>query len=143
MGLKHVGAGALMIGVDAFFNTRNERLAELALGSGVPTVAAYKEFAEAGGLLSYGAGIAPASRRVGVYTGRILGGEKPANLPFQLPTELEMVINLKTARQLGLSIPPAAFQTACRMGLEGCRSGRTAATGRPVPVVGEGEEPRI
>jgi putative ABC transport system substrate-binding protein len=75
-----------MIGVDAFFNTRNERLAELALRSGVPTVAPYKEFAEAGGLLSYGAGIARASRQVGVYTGRILGGEKPTNLPFQLPS---------------------------------------------------------
>jgi putative tryptophan/tyrosine transport system substrate-binding protein len=111
-GLKQVGAGALIVGVDAFFNTRNERLAELALRSGVPTAAPYKEFAEAGGLLSYGAGIARASRQVGVYTGRILGGEKPASLPFQLPIELDMVINLKTARQLGLSIPATVLARA-------------------------------
>ena len=101
-----------MIGVDAFFNTRNERLATLALRSGVPTVAAYKEFAEGGGLMSYGAGIPRASRQAGVYAGRILGGEKPANLPIQLPTELELVINLRTARQLGLTIPPTLLARA-------------------------------
>jgi putative ABC transport system substrate-binding protein len=111
-GLKQLGAGALMIGVDAFFNTRNERLAELALRSGLPTVAPYREFAKTGGLLSYGAGIARASRQVGVYTGRILGGEKPTNLPFQLPTEFDMVINLKTANSLGLTIPPTLLARA-------------------------------
>lgn len=110
--LKQAGAGALIIGVDAFFNTRNERLAALALKSGVPTIAPYREFAEGGGLMSYGADIARASRQVGVYTGRILRGEKAANLPFQLPTELELAINLRTARQLGLTIPPAILARA-------------------------------
>jgi putative tryptophan/tyrosine transport system substrate-binding protein len=110
--LRKRGAGALIVGVDAFFNTRNERLAALALESRVPTVAPYREFAEGGGLMSYGASIERASRQVGVYTGRILRGEKPANLPFQLPTELGLVINLKTAARLGLTIPSAILARA-------------------------------
>lgn len=103
--LNRIGAGALLIGVDAFFNARNEQLGDLTLKSRVPTVAPYKEFAEAGGLLSYGSSVERASEQIGVYTGRILKGEKPGNLPFLQPTEISLVINMKTARQLGLSIP--------------------------------------
>lgn len=105
--LVQLRAGMLMIGVDAFFNSRNDRLAALALRHRMPTISPYREFAEAGGLMSYGGSIVAASRQAGAYTGRILKGEKPANLPVQMATKVELIVNLKTAKALGIAIPEA------------------------------------
>ena len=103
--LSQLRAVGLVIGADAFFNSRGELLAALAVRHAVPTISPYREFAEAGGLMSYGGGIADASRQVGVYTGRILKGEKPSDLPIQFPVKYEMAVNLKTAAALGLTMP--------------------------------------
>ena len=94
-----------MINADAFFNSRSEQLAELALRHRVPAFYQYHQFAAAGGLASYGSRLDDAYRQVGIYTGRILKGEKPAELPVQQATKLELILNLKTARALGLSVP--------------------------------------
>jgi putative ABC transport system substrate-binding protein len=104
--LVELRAGGLVIGTDSFFNTRKERLAALSLQHRVPTIHQYNEFAAAGGLMSYGTDTSELSREVGVYTGRILKGEKPADLPVQQATKVEFVINLKTAEGLGLTVPP-------------------------------------
>jgi putative tryptophan/tyrosine transport system substrate-binding protein len=98
-------AGGLLIGADTFFNGRSERLAALATRHGVPTISPYREFALTGGLLSYGGSINEASRLAGIYTGRILKGEKAGELPVQLATRLELIVNLKTAKALGLAVP--------------------------------------
>jgi putative tryptophan/tyrosine transport system substrate-binding protein len=103
--LSQLRAGALVIGVDAFFNSRSDQLAALANRHAVPTVSAYQEFTAAGGLMSYGGSIVASSRPAGVYAGRILKGEKPADLPVMQSTEVTFVINLKTATVLGLTIP--------------------------------------
>jgi putative ABC transport system substrate-binding protein len=103
--LIQLRAGGLVIGVDAFFASWQERLAELALRHAVPAVYENREFAAAGGLVSYGGGITDAYRLAGVYTGRILKGEKPGELPVQQATKIEMVINLKTAKTLGITVP--------------------------------------
>jgi putative ABC transport system substrate-binding protein len=94
-----------VIATDAFFNSRSEQLATLALRYAVPAIYHLREFAAAGGLMSYGDRIPEAYHLVGVYTGRILKGEKPADLPVQQRTKVELTINLKTAKTLSLTIP--------------------------------------
>jgi putative tryptophan/tyrosine transport system substrate-binding protein len=103
--LVQLQAGALVIGPDALFTSRSEQLAALALRHAVPAIYQWREFAAAGGLMSYGGSIADGLRVVGVYTGRILKGEKPADLPVQRYTKVELIINLKTATALGLTVP--------------------------------------
>ena len=103
--LVQLRVGALFIGNDAFFASRSEQLAALSLRYAVPTIFAYHEFAAAGGLMSYGTDLNDAYRLTGVYTGRILKGAKPADLPVQQVTKLELILNLKAARALGLTVP--------------------------------------
>jgi putative ABC transport system substrate-binding protein len=98
-------AGGLVISADTFFSGQSQQLAALALRHAVPTVSPYREFVTAGGLMSYGASITDLYRLVGVYVGRILKGEKPADLPVQQATKVELYINLKTAKTLGITIP--------------------------------------
>ena len=103
--LNALRAGGLVIGTDAFFTSRLEKLAALALRHGVPAVYHFREFTAAGGLLSYGGSITDAFRETGAYVGRILKGEKPANLPVQQVTKVDLYINLKTAKALGINVP--------------------------------------
>ena len=103
--LVQAQASGLVIGPDVFFTSRSEQLAALALRHAVPVIYQYREFAAAGGLMSYGTNIADMFHLTGVYTGRILKGEKPADLPVQQTTKVELIINLKTARALGITFP--------------------------------------
>jgi putative ABC transport system substrate-binding protein len=106
------GASALVIGSDGFFNSRMERLATLSLRHAVPTIYQYREFAAAGGLMSYGGSLTDAYRLAGLYTGRILKGERPADLPVQQSTKVELMVNLKTAKALGINVPLALLTRA-------------------------------
>jgi len=98
-------AGALVICGDTFFNNHTKQLAGLSIRHLVPAIYQYRLFTAAGGLMSYGGSISESYRLAGVYTGRILKGEKPADLPVQQPTKIELFINIKTAKALGLTIP--------------------------------------
>jgi putative ABC transport system substrate-binding protein len=107
---QHVGA--VQVGTGAYFSRRSEQLAALAVRHGLPTIFQYRENAVAGGLMSYGSNFGYFFRQAGIYTGRILKGDKPADLPVQQVTKFELVINLKTAKALGLTIPETLLATA-------------------------------
>jgi putative ABC transport system substrate-binding protein len=110
--LPGLQAGGLVIGSDQFFDSRSLQIAALALEHSIPVIYQHRAFTAAGGLISYGASLAEAFQLAGVYTGRILNGDKPANLPVQPSTKLELLINVKTAKALGVSIPPELLDRA-------------------------------
>jgi putative ABC transport system substrate-binding protein len=110
--LIRLGAGALVIFPESFFNTRSEQFAILAARHAVPAIYTYRRFAAAGGLLSYGADITESYRQVGVYAGRILRGEKPAGMPVLQSAKVELIVNLRTAKALGLAVPESLLARA-------------------------------
>jgi putative tryptophan/tyrosine transport system substrate-binding protein len=103
--LNQLRAGALVIGTDPFFSSRLEQLATLTVHHAVPTVYQFREFTANGGLMSYGGSLTDTFRAAGVYTGRVLKGDKPADLPVQRTTKVELFLNLRTAKVLGLEVP--------------------------------------
>jgi putative tryptophan/tyrosine transport system substrate-binding protein len=102
---SQTGAGALVIGPDVFFNSHIEQVAALAIDHAVPAIYQYRPFVEAGGLMSYGSDETETYHLVGVYAGRVLKGEKPANLPVQQSTKVQLTVNLKSAKALGINVP--------------------------------------
>ena len=110
--LQREGAGALLVAADPYFDTRRERIIGFAARQRLPAIYQFREYAVAGGLLSYGVSITDAYRQCGVYTAKILKGANPADLPVLTSTKFELVINLKTAKALGLSIPPDVLSLA-------------------------------
>ena len=110
--LVRLRAGGLMIAPDQFLYARSGQIAAQAVRHALPTIFQYRESAVAGALMSYGGNAMDAFRLVGVYTGRILKGEKPSDLPVQQSTKVELIINMKTARALGIEIPPTLLARA-------------------------------
>jgi putative ABC transport system substrate-binding protein len=110
--LDQFRVGGLVIDADPFLQSRSKQLASLALQHRLPAIGQVREFVAAGGLMVYGGSIAQQLRQVGIYTGRILKGEKPSDLPVQQSTKVDFVINLKTAKSLGLTVPPSLLAIA-------------------------------
>lgn len=110
--LGHKEVGALVIGNDPFFNSRSNGLADLSLRHSLPVIYQYRKFVEAGGLMSYGASNTDSHRQLGRYVGRVLGGARPSDLPVEQSTKLDLLINLKTAKALSLSVPQSILARA-------------------------------
>ena len=104
--------GGLIVPKEPFFDSRRDRIVALSARYAVPTINSIREYVVAGGLLSYGASLSDPYHRAAIYLGRVLKGEKPADLPVQQRTKFELVINLKTAKTLGLTVPPSLLTTA-------------------------------
>ena len=110
--LVQAGTGALLVSNDFLFNSRIEQIIALAARYAIPTMYSYREFAVAGGLVSYGISLTEDYRQLGLYVGRILKGEKPADLPVIQATKIQLIINLKTAKTLGLEVPATLLALA-------------------------------
>ena len=110
--LARLNVGALLVGADPSFDPKRNRLIAMVAQHAVPAIYQFRDYALAGGLMSYGASIAELYQQVGIYVGRVLNGDKPRDMPVMLPAKFEMVINLKTAKALGLDIPPQLLAQA-------------------------------
>ena len=130
-------AAALMLATDPSFTPMLKKIAEMAIRNSVPAIGDTRAFASSGGLMSYGASLTDSFRQAGVYVGRILHGDRPADLPILQPTKFEMVINLKTAKVLDLRVPPTLLATAAgdRIDLPRCMSLKLLVTWRGLAIL--------